>query len=241
MGYTNFLRVIMNDYQQGPAMAEFAVEILGMKDIAIIFANNDYGRGVMEVTVPYIEAKGGNIVVQETFVPAVDKDFTPQLTNIRASGAEALLILGDYTEAGLLVRQMRNMGMDDIVKIGSAGVQSEQFVELAGTDAAEGTLISSYWNPESTFPLAQEYVRKFRARYNQTPDERMAYGYDIPYLLKIAIEKGATRENLADVLRAVEYQGITGFIAFEDNGDVRPRPGAILVVRDGGFTEWIGD
>lgn len=240
MGYSNFLRTITNDFLQGPHMAKLAIKTLNLKKIAIIYANSDYGRGLLDATVPVIKEMGGEVVAQETFVPAVDKDFSPQLTKIKKANPEALLLLTDYTEGGLIVRQAAKAGLEKVVKIGAAAIQSEQFVELAGKEAAEGTFILAYWNPYSKNPMTQEYVKKFQAKYNAIPDEREGYGYEVPFMIKLAIEKGAKKEDLAKVLHTIEFQGPTGLTKFNAEGDVAEKDQAILVVKDGKIVAWEG-
>ncbi|MGE5485592.1 MAG: ABC transporter substrate-binding protein [Ignavibacteriales bacterium] len=241
MGYTNFLRTITNDYLQGEPMAKLAVETLKAKKVAIIYANSDYGRGLLDATLPVLKKYGGEVVAQETFVPGVDKDFSAQLTKIKKAGGDALLIISDYTEAGLIVRQMAAAGLGKMIKIGSAAIQSQQFIDLAGKEAAEGTYILSYWNPDSKKPGVQEYVKRFQAKYGAAPDEREAYGYEAPFILKLAIEKGATKANLAQVLHTVEYQGHTGYTKFDASGDVQEKDQFVLVVKDGKIVSWEGE
>jgi len=237
MGYTVFFRTICNDTQQGPQMAETAVD-LGLKKIAVIYANSDYGLGLLEAAKPKITELGGEIVAEETYVPGVDKDFTPQLTKIKAAEPDVLLMMCDYTEGGLILRQAKVAGLDNVRKIACCAMQSEQMIELAGADAAEGCVILVYWNPLSTAPKAKAYAEKFQAEFGALPDEREAYGYEVPYIIKQAIEAGATKETLADVLHTIEYDGVTGITKFDENGDVKDKIGGILMVKDGEFVEW---
>ncbi|MEW6080719.1 MAG: ABC transporter substrate-binding protein [Bacillota bacterium] len=237
-GYQKFFRTISHDYLQGPQMVKLAAQTLGHKKLAAIYANSDYGRGLMESVEASLATYGAELVASETYVPNVDKDFSPQITKIKAAGPDALLILGDYTEAGLIVRQMKTAGME-IDRIGAAGVQSQTFIELAGADAAEGTLILAYWDPFRPVPEVKAFVDAFKAKHGTIPDEREAYGYEIPFILKAAIEEGATKETLHEVLRGIEFTGATGYTKFDERGDVSEKDQAVLVVKDGQLASWV--
>jgi branched-chain amino acid transport system substrate-binding protein len=177
-------------------------------------------------------------VASETYVPSSDKDFTPQLTKIKAAKPDCLLILGDYNEAGLIIRQMKVLGLD-IDRVTPAACSNQAMIDLAGADAAEGTFLLGYWDPEKPVAVVQDFVKKYKAKHNVEPDERNAYGYEIPYILKLAIEKGATKENLATVLRTIEFTGPTGITAFDEKGDVTEKMQMVFVVKNGKFASWV--
>ncbi|NLF10478.1 MAG: branched-chain amino acid ABC transporter substrate-binding protein, partial [Anaerolineaceae bacterium] len=81
-------------------------------------------------------------------------------------------------------------------------------------------------------------VSKYQAKYGHMPSEQAGYGYEAPYIYKLAIEEGATKETLPDVLHTIEYTGLTGMTKFDEVGDVTGKGQAILVVQDGKFTSY---
>jgi len=236
-GWKHIFRTIAHDGLQGPLMAQFAIETLGKQRLAIMYASHDYGKGLLDATLPEVPKLGGEVVAVETYVPGVDKDFSAQLTKIAQAKPEALLLLTDYAEGGMICKQRLAAGLGDIPVIASAGNQHEQFIELGG-EGAEGVYVMVYFDPEKPDELTQEFVRKYKARYNKMPSEQAGYGYEAPYIFKLAIEKGATKETLHEVLHTIEYTGLTGVTKFDETGDVSGKGQAVLIVKDGKFTSY---
>lgn len=238
MGYDNFFRTVIHDGLQSPMMVRHAVENLGHSKIACIVANSDYGLGLLDGAKKAAAEFGAEIVAEELYVPLQDKDFSVQLAKINKENPDCLLILGDYNEAGLIIGQMGAAGMD-IDVITPAGCSNQAMIDLAG-GAAEGVFLLGYWDPERPEPVVQDFVEAYKAAHDgAVPDERNAYGYEIPYIIKKAIEQGATKETLADALRAIEFEGPTGYTKFDEKGDVTEKMQMVFVVKDNAFTSWV--
>jgi branched-chain amino acid transport system substrate-binding protein len=238
LGYTHFFRTVIHDGLQGPMMVKHAVQNLGHKKLACMVANSDYGLGLLGNAKGALQKYGGAIVASETYVPSSDKDFTPQLTKIKAAGPDCMFILGDYNEAGLIIRQMKTLGLN-IDRVTPSACSNQAMIDLAGADAAEGTFLLGYWDPEKPVPEVQNFVKKYKEKHGVEPDERNAYGYEIPYILKMAIEKGATKDTLASVLRTIEFKGPTGITRFDAKGDVSEKMQMVFVVKNGKFASWV--
>jgi branched-chain amino acid transport system substrate-binding protein len=237
-GWKHVFRTIAHDGMQGPLMAEFAVEKLGAKKLAIMYASHDYGKGLLDATLPEIEPLGGEAVAVETYVPGVDKDFSAQLTKIAREKPEALLLLTDYAEGGMITKQRVAAGMGDVPVIASAGNQHQQFIELGG-EAANGVYMLVYFDPEKPDELTQSFVSKYQEKYGHMPSEQAGYGYEAPYIFKMAIDKGATSETLHEVLPTIKYTGLTGVTEFDEMGDVKSKGQAVLIIQDGKFTSYV--
>ena len=236
-GWTHVFRTIAHDGMQGPLMVQFAVDTLGKKKLAIMYASHDYGKGLLDATLPEVPKIGGEVVAVETYVPGVDKDFSAQLTKIAQAEPEALLLLTDYAEGGMITKQRVAAGLGDVPVIASAGNQHDQFISLGG-EAAEGAYIMAYFDPEKPDEMTQEFVAKYQEAYGHMPSEQAGYGYEAPYIYKMAIEKGATRDTLNEVMHTIEYHGLTGVTKFDETGDVTGKGQAILIVKDGKFTSY---
>jgi branched-chain amino acid transport system substrate-binding protein len=236
-GWKHIFRTIAHDGMQGPLMAKFAVETLGKKKLAIMYASHDYGKGLLDATLPEVPRLGGEVVAVETYVPDVDKDFNAQLTKIAKAKPDVLLLLTDYAEGGMISKQRLAAGLTDIPVIASAGNQNQQFINLGGK-GAEGVYVLVYFDPEKPDQLTQDFVKKYQEKYSKMPSEQAGYGYEAPYIYKMAIEKGATKETMSEVLRTVEYTGLTGVTKFDETGDVSGKGQAILVVKDGKFISY---
>jgi branched-chain amino acid transport system substrate-binding protein len=239
LGHKNFFRTVIHDGLQAPMMVRHAVENLGLTKVACIVANSDYGLGLLDGARMACDQYGAEIVAEELYVPLQDKDFSVQLAKIKKEEPEALLILGDYNEAGLIIRQMDAAGID-IAIITPAGCSNQAMIDLAGAEAAEGVFLLGYWDPYRPEAVVQDFVEAYSDAHGGTlPDERNAYGYEIPYILKMAIEQGATKETLADKLHTIEFVGPTGITKFDENGDVAEKMQMVFVVKDGEFVSWV--
>lgn len=243
-GFTNFFRTVISDDLQAPMMVRHVTENLGLNKIALMVPNSDYGLGLLEGTESSAAENNVEIVASEMYVPNQDKDFSVQLAKIKQAEPEALLILGDYNEAGLIIKQMDAAGMGEMPIVTTASCSNQIMIDLAGAEAAEGVFMLGYWDPDRPEDIVQNFVTAWAEKHDgAVPDERNAYGYEIPYIIKQAIEEyGATRETLPDVLREkVEYTGPTGLNKFDENGDVTEKMQMVFIIHNGKFTSWVKD
>ena len=135
-------RICFFDSFQGQVMANFAAENLSAKNAAIIMdSSSDYGKGLAENFVKTFTESGGNIVAQEAYV-AGDTDFNAILTKIKALNSDVIYIPGYYNEAGLIIKQARNLGLNQPI-LGADGFDSPTLVDLAGAIA----LICLFYKP----------------------------------------------------------------------------------------------
>ena len=238
-GWTHVFRTVANDGMQGPLIADLAFNKLGKSKVAIIYANNDYGKGLLDATQPAITKLGAEVVAVETFAPGVDKDFSAQLTKIAQAKPDTLVLLTDYSEGGLIVKQRIAAGLGDIAVIASGGNSHQSFIDLGGP-GAEGVFFLNYFDADNPDKLVQEFVKKYVALYNEKPATEIApYGYEAPYIYKMAIEKGATKETLPEVMHTIKYVGVTGTTEFGPDGDVLNKGQFVLIIKDGKFTSYV--
>jgi len=238
-GWKHVFRTVANDGMQGPLIADLIFNKLGKSKVAIVYANNDYGKGLLDATQPAVTKLGAEVVAVETFAPGVDKDFSAQLTKIAQAGADVLVLLTDYSEGGLIVKQRIAAGLGDIAVIASGGNSHQSFIDLGGA-GAEGVFFLNYFDADNPDKLVQEFVTKYVAMYNEKPATEIApYGYEAPYIYKLAVEKGATRDNFAEVLSTIKYTGVTGTTEFGPDGDVLNKGQFVLIIKDGKFTSYV--
>lgn len=238
-GYKNFFRVIINDSLQGPILANYAVQTLGKKKLALIYENTDYGKGVVDAMTPVAAQDGADIVASETYTKVQDKDFSAQLTKIKAANPDALVHIGEYGEGGPIFGQAYRLGLTtnaSLTKLAFDGDRQPALVQLAGSEAVQGLLLFAAFNSLSDLQATQEFAQKL----GHPPTEQEANNYDIVYLLKKAIEQGATKDSLPDVLHQISYDGVTGHIEFDENGDVTGKEMAIFVANNGTFDAYKG-
>ena len=234
-GYKNFLRTIPSDDVVAKNLVKLAVQFLGKNRIAVIYSNDNFGQGLWAYQEQAIKDAGATLAAAENYTPSATKDFTPQLTKIAATKPDVLIIDGYYSDAGPMVDQMARAGLSGVPVIASAGIDQQGFIDLGGA-AAEGAYVFTYYAPTDPSPANTKFVADFKAKYNSSPNEQASYGFEIPGILKQAIEAGATRENLAEIIRGQTFVGPTGTTGFDQNGDVTGKGAVVLKVVGGAFT-----
>jgi branched-chain amino acid transport system substrate-binding protein len=229
-------RVCPSDLEHGPALAAWATQ-LGARSANVMYANDAYGRGVLESFIAAYRRGGGRIVGSDPFLPTFVEQagfLDPYIERAVSHRAEALVIGGLATEAIEVITSARRLGFRGPI-LGADGLLG---VEEAGA-VAEGVYVSTPFLPDMPAPATQQFVAAYRERFGVAPDAYAALTYDALKLLARAIgEAGPDRRELRDRVAGVgrehaAFEGVTGRIAFDENGDVADKPVVIGVVRDG--------
>lgn len=227
-------RVCFIDPFQGTVMAKFAREDLSAQKVAIISSvSNAYSVGLAKFFRDTFTAAGGKIAVEQKYQEG-DKDFRAQLTAVKAANVDVVFVPGYYTEAALIVRQARELGVQ-VPFIGGDGWVADQLLEIGGA-ALNGCYYSTHFSPENQDPAVQAFVQRFKKRWGaENPDAFAALGYDAAYVLVDALRRAGTTEGrkLRDALAATKnFAGITGVTNIDQNRDAS-KPAAIIAIRDG--------
>lgn len=221
-------RVCFIDPFQGSVMARFTEENLKMKKVAILKdQKSDYSLGLAEFFTKKFKELGGSIVGEATFQNG-DTDFKAQLTKLRGSQPEAIFIPAYYTEVGLIARQAKQLGIKAVL-LGGDGWDSPKLFEI-GQSAIEGAYFSNHYTTESPVPATQEFIKKYKAKYKETPDGLAAMGYDAANVLIAALEKApeATPAAIRDAIAQTKnFPGSTGTITL--NSERNPEKEAFIV------------
>jgi branched-chain amino acid transport system substrate-binding protein len=228
-------RICMTDAVQGEGLAKYTVDTLGKSKIAIMYDNSDYGRGLADAYESGVKAAGGTVVGKEQYA-AGDTDFKAQLTKLKGAGPELLFLSGYYPEGSKIAQQAKELGMD-VQLLGSDGYASDELPKLGGA-AVEGMLVSTFFDYSSNDPAVQKFVKAYQAKYKgANPDWFAANSYDVIMLAAQAAKNAGKNDRTAinDALGTIgTYQGISGAIKFDENGDVI-KPLTIVVVQNGGL------
>ena len=230
----NAFRVCFTDPLQGKMMAEFAVEELGLSKIAIIYNNeDDYSKGIMEAFVARVEEIDGEIVANESFVnDAVD--FSSQLTKIKGTDAEIIFVPAYYQDAAYITTQAAQLDMD-LPFIGADGWDGV-LAQLTDASVAEGAIFLSPFLSTDTNASIVKFVNAYSEKYNATPDQFAAVGYDAVYAIAAAMEEAGSIENedLIAAMTKINVKGLTGDLSFNEDGE--PNKGAkFIVIEDGEY------
>lgn len=227
-------RTQINQKYSGDLLAEWAVNRLGFKEIAIMHANEPFGAGGANGFRDGLEKRGLKPVAFERF-NRDDKDFSGQLRRLKESGAKLLGYFGFHTEAAIAFKQAKQLGLNLTILTNDA-LANPKFLELAGPDA-EGVIISSMFIADDPDPRAQEFVKRFRARYNREPNQFHASVYDALYILKEAFERAGSTNNVkvrTAMLSIQDLRGVTGVHKFDENGDDR-KSFLLMTVKNGKY------
>ena len=231
-----FFRMAVQDAQVGILMGELLAQKLQAKRVAILYPNNDFGKGLSAVVQETLKKHNVTVTSNQAY-PATDKDFSSLLTSIKAENIDALALCGTYTDGGLITKQGRELGLT-IPMVSGPGFYSPKFIEIAGK-AAEGSVFLGAFAASNPDANVQSFVKKYKEKYNTEPDTFAALGYDQMYVIAKAMEKSAekgqiNRDNIREALAASNYKGITGTVTFNDKGDW-VRPYLYITVKDGQF------
>lgn len=227
-------RVCPSDLSHGPALARFAHETLRARRAGVVYLNDDYGRGVRQAFTQEFTRLGGVVVEQDPFLP-MTPTLEPYVSRMRAAGVDVLMLAADVPGAELALRELRRQGLAWPV------IGSDALVGIEGDGPlAEGVHISSAYLPDrSGDKNAAFVVQFFRATRGQRPNDVAGLTYDSVQLLASALDAvGPDRRALRDFVASVgarrqAFDGVTGRIAFDANGDVPGKPLTIAVVRNG--------
>ena len=222
---------------EGGAAAHVVDTMLKGKKVALLYADNDFGKTLAQGFKDYVAAKGTLQVIFEQAYPAKEKDFSPYLSKIKEGAPDVLVAFGYYFQTGPVVKQAREMGITATI-LGEEGADSPKLFEIAGP-ASEGFVLVTNLNRDDPRPVVQEFLKSFREKYAMEPDMVGASAYDALMIIVDAITRsgGTDRKAVRDAIAAVKnYDGLTGIIqGFTEVGEV-VKPVQVQMVKDGKFT-----
>jgi branched-chain amino acid transport system substrate-binding protein len=163
----------------------------------------------------------GGQIAREDGIEVGERNFRPLLGRIKTARPDGVYFGGLYTEAGLMVGQMRELGMRTLF-ISGDGAKTPGFFDVAG-QAAEGVYLTTVGEPVENLPAAAPFVAAYKKRWNGAGEELRPYdhyGYEAAQILFDALAKaGPDRARLIDALHATRHEGFLGLIMFDAKGD----------------------
>jgi len=234
-GYRSVFRVCGRDDQQGKVGAEFVTEKLKLKKVAVIHDKTTYGQGLADEFKKFIANKVE--VVYYGGIIQGDKDFKTALTSIKEKKPELIYFGGIYPEAGLLVKQARELGISVPFMSGDGSIDPK-FIEIAGASAAEGTYLT--FSPDARkIPSARSFIENYEKKFGEIGPYSV-YAYDAANILLAAIKDAGTTEGktVIDKLHTMEFPGALGKIKFNEKGDVTVSPYVVWITKGGKFEEY---
>lgn len=232
-GYKTIFRVCGTDDQQGGVAAEFLLKTIRPKRVAILHDKTTYGQGLADYFKKAVENKV-NIVYYDG-IQTRDPDYKAVLTSMKDKKPDVYFFGGVYPEAGRLVRQAKEVGMNAPMITGD-GVYDPTFISIAGK-SADGTYVTFGKDP-SGLPTSKSFNEKYTAKFG-APGPYSIYAYDAANIILTAIQQTGNTDGaaMADYIAKNTFHGAFGDISFDKNGDVTRAPYVVWQVKDGKFEE----
>lgn len=222
-------RTCFIDPFQGEVMANFAAKSLQAKTaVMYIDSSSDYSKGLAKIFAEKFIANGGMIIGEESFLQK-DQDFKSTLTKIKAINPDVVFIPAYYEEVGKIIRQAREIGIKSQL-IGTDGWDDPKLIEIAGLSAVEGTFFSNHYSPQDQDPKVVEFVKAYKAEYNQEPSALAVLGYDCALVVIDAIKRAGSDdpEKIRQALEETKkLQITTGLLSIDNNHN--PIKSAVVV------------
>lgn len=236
----------MTDNQQARFLAEYAVNARALHHFAVLFPDEPYGVAFKDRFVEHVVRLGGDVAIAVPYPPDAN-DFSPQIKSLggiddttlhdlraglerltdnasdrrlRPPLFDAIFIPGYYDKVGLIAPALAFYNITDVLLLGTDGWNRPEIVEI-GERFVEGAVFVDGFFPDSSAPLIQEFVERYRQRYHETPDLFAAQAYDTIWMVGQTLVDGAeTRFQVRDkLLRIQNLAGVSGMITMHANGE----------------------
>ena len=228
-------RISPTSQMEAEGLSKVLVSKMGFTKVAFMSVNNDWGRGAAQEFNTVIKQAGGTVVAQE-IMNADQTDFLTQLTKIKGADANAIIVTSDQAQISLILKQYKQLGMNQKVLTTGGGIVPEGLVLLAGPEAAEGVNIITFfapWFPElCKIPqeakwFSEEYLKRGNAPKGFGECFR---GYDGMKAVKAALDIAKTTDKgkVQEAFSKVDIQALSGRIKFDEFGQSSP---TILVIQ----------
>ncbi len=235
-------RLVGRDDVQGVVAADFAVNELQAKNAYVLHDQTAYGEGLATVFRDTLEERGVTVAgfagTQEQSV------FDAVLTPIQAANPDVIFFGGIYSTVGPFIQQLRERGIEATV-LGGDGLDSPDLTRLAG-ETAVGTNYVSVSGPASAYPQAAQFSEDYQSQFNAPAGYPAFQAYDAAKACLLAIANAATEANGKPTREQVEaamedvdtFQGVTGTVTFDEEGDRSPATYYVFEVVSGDPENW---
>ncbi|HKC25403.1 MAG TPA: ABC transporter substrate-binding protein, partial [Thermoanaerobaculia bacterium] len=233
------VRACFTDTFQGRVLSRFAHDYMHATKAGVLYdVASEAPKGQAELFKADFEKDGGKVVAFETYTTS-DKDFSAQLTKIKAAAPELVFLPSYYSDVPLQLQQAHRLGLT-VPFLGSDSWSSPEIIKLAGQDA-EGAYFCNHYSPGAKNEITGRFVVSYKKKYGQEPDDVAALTYDAFGVLAKAIASAGKldRQALRDALSKITtYDGVTGKISYPaGSGD--PVKGAVMMKISGGKFVWV--
>lgn len=242
-GKTTVFQVCFTDPTMGTSAAKFLAENYPDEKIALFYNSADtYSSGVADAFKEQAEKSKLGIVDTETFKDESSTSFTNQLTTAKERGATFIFAPIYYTPASVLLKNASDMGYE-MTMMGTDGMDGILAVEGFDTSLAEGLLLMTPFSADDE--KNADFVKAYQDAYDEVPNQFAADAYDCVHAIAAAIKKAGVSADvdpaeaaskLADAMREITVEGLTGTLTWNDEGQVE-KPATAYVIKDGKYVQ----
>jgi branched-chain amino acid transport system substrate-binding protein len=207
-----------------PKVARYLGDSLKVKNLAILFVNNDFGKGGRDMIIKAVEAKGIKVVA-DISTDQGQVDFSSSVLKAKQSNADALFVYTNEEESARLLRELRKQGYDKPV-VGETTLANDKVIELAG-DAANGVVAHVGLTADAPNPTVQAFAKRFQSEYKFKPDHNAMKGYIGMHAAKAIFDKVGKVDPKAFAkamhgasISATQYPGVLFDVTYDDKGDL---------------------
>jgi len=240
-GFKTFYRVVANDDVQGPAAADYMAKVLKATNVYVVDDKSQYGQGLSQATIAQLKKDG--VTVETDSAAAGTQDYSPLASKVASSGAQAMYYAGYYADAGVFAKALKAVSYNGKMLAGD-GSKDPNFITTAGAAAADGWQFTCPCFDPATDPKYATFSSDYKKLANAEPGTYSIEGYDaantIINVLKSLNTASPTRQQVADGVGKVDFQGLSKEIKFTPNGEVSGTSIYVYQVK-GGAIALIGD
>ena len=232
--YEYVFRSCFVDDFMGSVMANFSIDTLKAKAAAIyVDSSSDLSKSTGKVFEDAFTKRGGKIVSQEAFL-SKDTDFKATLTKIKAANPDVIFAPANYQEAGMLVKQARELDIN-VPIVGVDAWDSSKLFEIAGAAALNNTYYPGHYSPDDTSEAVQKFVKDYKAEYGVIPDTQAVLGYDSVLVMVDAIKRAGSEDpqKIKDALATTKNLKVVSGIITMDTTHSPIKGAVILENKDG--------
>jgi branched-chain amino acid transport system substrate-binding protein len=219
-----------------PKVARYLQETVKAKTVAVIYVNNDFGKGGRDAIVKALEGRGVKVVADISSDPG-QVDFSGPVLKVKQSNADALFVYTNEEESARALRELRKQGYDKPI-VGESTLTNEKVIELAG-EAANGVVAHVGLTADAPNPTVQAFVKKYEAEYKTRPDHNAMKGYTGMHAIKAVQDKVGKLDQKAfakamhgATISAAQYPGVLFDVRYDEKGDL-DRESFIVKVANG--------
>ncbi len=229
-------RSCFTDDFQGVVVATFIYKKLKARRAAVLFdIASEYNKGIAEVFKTDFTRAGGSVVAFESYSTG-DKDFSAQLSKVKASRADVLFLPNYYNEVPLQIQQARQQGFKGMI-VGSDSWGSEEILKL-GKDIMNGLYFTTHYAPDMATEKAKKFIADYESRFGSKPDDVAALTYDAFGMLFESIKKAGSKDPekvKSELSRLSNFQGVTGTMKFASGSGSPIKSAVVIQIRDNSF------